>query len=75
MVSLGRREEKPPAELLEQAVIRFLQEKKERIQARNGLQESFGVWKERSDLKPDSTVIIDTMRGEWDEREQRLGLA
>lgn len=75
MVSLGQEEKTPPADLLEQAVRRFLREKRDRLQAPRGLQESFGVWKERDDLTSDSTVIVDKLRKEWDEREQRLGLA
>jgi hypothetical protein len=39
------------------------------------LQESFGVWKDRDDIQSDSIVIVDKWRKEWDEREQRLGLA
>ena len=75
LVLLGQKEQASPDNLLEQAVRRFLQEKGVRLEHRRGLQESFGVWKERDDLKADSTVIVDELRGEWDEREQRLGLA
>ncbi len=75
LVSLGRKEKTLPDDLLEQAIKRFLQEKKSRFQAPRGLQESFGVWKDRGDLKSDSTIIVDELRKEWDEREQRLGLA
>jgi hypothetical protein len=75
LVLLGQKEQASPDNLLEQAVRRFLQEREARLEHRRGLQESFGVWKERDDLKADSTVIVDELRGEWDEREQRLGLA
>ncbi|RLC61801.1 MAG: hypothetical protein DRI48_10325 [Chloroflexi bacterium] len=75
LVLLGQKEQASPDNLLEQAVRRFLQEKGVRLEHRRGLQQSFGIWKERDDLKTDSTAIIDELRGEWDEREQRLGLA
>ena len=76
LVLLGQKEVASPDDLLEQAVRRFLREKRGRFQAPKGLQESFGVWKDREDdLKSDSTVIVDELRKEWDERERRLGLA
>lgn len=75
LVALGQDEKISPADLLEQAVRHFLREKREQLRPRRGLQASFGVWKDRDDLKSDSTVIVDELRKEWDEREQRLGLA
>jgi len=75
LVLLGREEKTHPADLLEQAVRNFLRDKKSRSQFRDGLQESFGVWKDRDDIQSDSIVIVDEWRKEWDEREQRLGLA
>jgi hypothetical protein len=74
LVSLGRKEQASPDDLLEQAIRRFLQEKRAQFEHRRGLQESFGVWKEWDDIKADSTVIVDELRREWDDREQRLGL-
>jgi len=75
LVLLGQKEQASPDNLLEQAVRRFLQEKRDRPEHRRGLQESFGIWKERDDLQADSTAIVDQLRREWDEREQRLGPA
>ncbi|RMD59322.1 hypothetical protein D6833_11615 [Candidatus Parcubacteria bacterium] len=75
LVLLGQKEQASPGNLLEQAVRRFLQEKGARLEPRRGLQESFGVWKERDDLQTESAVIVSELRREWDEREQRLGLA
>ncbi len=74
-VSLGQEEATSPDHLLEQAARRFLEEKKQRGLAHKMLHESFGVWKDRDDLAADSTIIVGEMRQEWDEREQRLGLA
>jgi hypothetical protein len=75
LVGLGRQEQVPPGHLLEQAVRRFLEEKKRRSQARKAIRESFGLWKNRADLETDSAVMVRNLRREWDEREQRLGLA
>ena len=75
LVSLGQEEATSPDHLLEQAARRFLEEKRRRRLAHKTLYKSFGVWKDRDDLAADSTVIVDEMRQEWDEREQRLGLA
>ena len=75
LVSLGQKEAASPNHLLEQAVRRFLEEKRRRGLAHKMLHESFGVWKDRNDLAADSTVVVAEMRQEWDEREQRLGLA
>ena len=75
LVWLGRHEEVSPNHLLELAVRHFVDEKKHLRRARRALQESFGIWRDRDDLKTDSTVLVDGLRQEWDEREQRLGLA
>jgi len=75
LVLLGQEEKTHPADLLEQAVRNFSRDKKGRSQFRGGLQENFGVWKDRDDIQSDSIVIVDEWRKEWDEREQRLGLA
>ena len=75
LVSLGQEEATSPNHLLEQAARRFLVKKRRRGLARKTLHESFGVWKDRNDLEVDSMVVVDEMRQEWDEREQRLGLA
>jgi len=75
LVSLGEEERVSPGELLEQAVRYYLRERRERRQARRGLQESFGIWKDRDDLKTASTAVVEGLREEWGEREQRLGLA
>ena len=75
LVSMGRQEATSPGHLLEQAVRRFLEGKRRRIQARRALQESFGLWKDWDDWEGDSTAMVDELRREWDERERRLGLA
>ena len=75
LVSLGQEEATSSNHLLEQAIRRFLAEKRRRGLAHKRLHESFGAWKDRNDLEADSTVVVAEMRQEWDEREQRLGLA
>jgi hypothetical protein len=65
LVLWGEQEQVSPDNLLEQAVRRFLQEKRDRPEHRRGLLESFGVWKERDDLQADSTAIVDQLRREW----------
>ena len=75
LVSVGQEEAISPDTLLKQAVEHFLLQKKDRPQSRIGLQESFGIWEKRDDLNSDSVDIVNELRGEWDEREQRLGLA
>ena len=47
----------------------------DREAAREALRASFGIWRDRDDLKGDSTEIVRAMREEWEEREKRLGLA
>ncbi len=49
--------------------------RQDRKRARAALRASFGVWRDRGDLKGDSTDIVRAMREEWEERERRLGLA
>lgn len=74
LVRLGQEEDVSPDGLLQQAVKRFLDEKRRQLEARRALRDSFGIWKDRDDLGADSTVIVDELRQEWDERERRLGL-
>ena len=51
---------------------------RERPQAPNdahvALQDSFGVWRDRTDLIGDSVALVRAMRDEWQAREERLGL-
>ena len=73
LVGLSQQEQVSPVYMLKQAVRHFLDEKKRLSGVRQGLQKSFGVWANRDDLKEESTTIVNAMRREWDEREQRLG--
>jgi hypothetical protein len=74
LVGLSQQEQVSPVYMLKQAVRNFLDEKKRLSRARQGLQKSFGVWADRDDLNEESITIVNEMRREWDEREQRLGL-
>ncbi len=74
LVGLSQQEQVSPVYMLKQAVRHFLDEKKRLSRARQGLQKSFGIWADRSDLNDESVSIVNEMRREWDEREQRLGL-
>ena len=47
----------------------------DREAASEALRASFGMWRDRDDLKGDSTEIVRAMREKWEEREKRLGLA
>lgn len=74
LVGLSEQEQVSPVYMLKQAVRHFLDEKKRLACARQGLQKSFGIWADRDDLNEESVTVINDMRREWDEREQRLGL-
>lgn len=74
LVGLSQQEQVSTVYLLKQAVRNFLDEKKRLSRARQGLQKSFGVWADRDDLDKESVVVVNDLRREWDEREQRLGL-
>lgn len=75
LVSLGREEAMAPDRLLERAVRHYLDARCRRSRAREALRVSFGVWQDRGDLEGDSATLVKRWREEWDEREQRLGLA
>lgn len=75
LVGLSQQEQVPTVHLLQQAVRSFLDEKKRLARVRQGLQKSFGVWADRDDLDRESAVIVNELRGEWNEREQRCGSA
>lgn len=68
LVALGEREKRSPDVLLEQAVQYFLEKRQEEGQAPQGLQESFGIWRDRDDLTSDSVTLVEKLREEWDER-------
>lgn len=74
LVGLSQQEQVSPVSMLKQAVRHFLDEKKRLSCVRQGMQKSFGVWADRDDLNEESITIVNEMRREWDEREQRLGL-
>lgn len=38
------------------------------------LQDSFGIWRDRTDLSGDSAGLVRAMRDEWQAREEQLGL-
>ena len=42
--------------------------------ARSALQDSFGIWRNRTDLPADSAAMVRAMRDAWQTREDRLGL-
>lgn len=71
LVGLSQQEQVPTVHLLQQAVRNFLDEKKRLARARQGFQRSFGLWADRDDLNKESIVIVNELRSEWDEREQR----
>ena len=54
---------------------RLMGGEQDRDRARAALRASFGIWRDREDLRGDSTDIVRAMREEWEEREKRLGLA
>lgn len=67
----------PPAratEVLDFAEFLFSREQPRTNDAYAALQDSFGVWRDRTDLTGDSAVLVRAMRDEWRVREERLGL-
>ncbi|MEA3407258.1 MAG: ribbon-helix-helix protein, CopG family [Chloroflexota bacterium] len=74
LAELSRREGVPPADLVREAVRRYLDKKNELLKARRALSKSFGVWKDREDLQRDSLDLVNELREDWNERARRLGL-
>ncbi|HOU12500.1 MAG TPA: hypothetical protein PKZ84_05245 [Anaerolineae bacterium] len=71
LVGLSQQEQIPTVQLLQQAVRNFLDAKKRVARSRQGFQKSFGLWADRNDLDKESIVIVNELRCEWNEREQR----
>ncbi len=46
-----------------------------RERALEGVKATFGIWRDRQDMQGDSVELVRSMRQEWEEREERLGLA
>ncbi|OGO42108.1 MAG: hypothetical protein A2Z04_07050 [Chloroflexi bacterium RBG_16_57_9] len=62
------------AEVLDFAEFLQTREGRQANDVRAALDESFGIWRDRSDLIGDSASLVRAMRDEWQEREDRLGL-
>jgi len=74
LVGLSQQEQVSPMYLLLQAVRRFLEERNRLARARQSLQDSFGIWKDRDDLDADSMILVQKLRQEWDIHERHLEL-
>lgn len=63
------------AEVLDFAEFLQTREGRQANDVRAALDESFGIWRDRTDLIGDSASLVRAMRDEWQEREERLGLS
>ena len=74
LTALSAREGVPPDSLVREALKRYLAEKDRTMQTRRALRQSFGIWKDRNDLRPESVDLVNELREGWGERARRLGL-
>ncbi|MFQ5595439.1 MAG: DUF2281 domain-containing protein [Anaerolineae bacterium] len=62
------------AEVLDFAEFLYAREQPQVNDTHAALQDSFGVWRDRTDLIGDSGALVRAMRDEWQAREEHLGL-